>query len=299
MKNIYTKTFTRKDLLSDWEINGLSPFNRFIISWNGTRFLHPCHIEISLLYDTWTDLVRYATWGVGIQRSYSYQDSQDRFRICQDEIIINDMSYKKMKVHVTDSSSIHRLYLSALQEEAFNEYADDEIIDSDTVILSPKHRYSQFGLNLEYSHRICSPVSLMNAMSFLDVALEEDPSLFVNGVYDQAFDIFGNWVLNVAHVSSFLKKYNPKVERLSSFKGIYRQLCNHKPVVVSLSGLLTGAPQSYSQGHLVVVYGWDNKTKQVCCIDSAFAFHDQTQVKYDCYEFINAWKIKKYLTYTF
>ena len=95
---------------------------------------------------------------------------------------------------------------------------------------------------------------------------------FADKVYDNGYlNIYGNWPLNVAaaHDATYGNVFF-RVERLNFFDDLYKYLSKKIPVAVSVRKLRGGAT-SYSNGHLMVVVGWNKEKQCVLCIDPAFS----------------------------
>jgi hypothetical protein len=123
-----------------------------------------------------------------------------------------------------------------------------------------------------------------------------DPISFAKLVHDDAFDIYGNWILNIAE--SYNQLRSPcHVERLTDFSALHAKLMQGKPVVVSVKGTIPGAPKSYPAGHLICIVGYDGD--KVYCIDPAFPNNESTFVSYDLRDFLTAWGIRRNLAYVF
>ncbi len=221
----------------------------------------------------------------------------ERFQFFQDELLLlSELTPKKIKIECLSSEPIPKMFASFVTTDSLSFISE---IDAPSIQLGPKWHYSQMALGLPYSTRICSPLSLINASSFFLQTPCFDIPDFIAGVYDHNFDIYGNWMLNIGHASDIFKVVEPKVQRLSSFHDILNEIQMGKPVVASVSGQLSGAPLSYPHGHLLVIYGWDNKQKKVLCIDSAADKDEATLVKYPYSEFMESWSKKFHLCYTF
>ena len=127
-------------------------------------------------------------------------------------------------------------------------------------------------------------------MRYLSNNCSIDPQVIAQNVWDSGFDIFGNWVFNVAQASTFLcPQWSCWVERLEGFDRIYHSLSQGAPVIVSVRGPLSGSAQPYAQGHLLAVIGYDALSQKVKCMDPAFPTDYQTHVSYDLEDLIQEW----------
>ena len=114
----------------------------------------------------------------------------------------------------------------------------------------------------------CSPVSLSMVMAYWAGKTSEDrlvqPVLtMVRGIYDAVYEGTGNWSFNTAYASSF--GLVASVNRFSSLGQVERWVVSGVPVVASIKWdnrdseqQLTGAPLPSSNGHLLIVRGFDS-----------------------------------------
>ncbi len=284
--------------LNTWIIKDIPKTDRIVFSWKAQRYDVPIKFSFSLLYDTWTPPRVFCEWGKDEQKSFSYDDPLQRFQFFQDELLLLAMMPKKIKIEVLSLQNIKipKFFASFVASDDLSLIHE---INTPSLQLCPKWHYSQIALNLPYSHRICSPMALINASSFFLKEEAFDIPEFIKGVYDKNFDIYGNWMLNTAHAAALFSDVEPKAQRLSSFEDVIQELSKGKPVIASISGQLSGAPLSYPHGHLLVIYGWDNEQKKVLCIDSAAESHERTLVEYDYIQLMESWSKKFRLCYTF
>ncbi len=146
---------------------------------------------------------------------------------------------------------------------------------------------------------LCSPTSCANVLSYV-LNAPVDPLWFAELAYDDAEDIYGNWMLNIAAAYAASNGSCPcHVQRLDSFVNLHSVLSSGSPVVVSVQGPLPGGATPYANGHLMMVYGYDAAAQEVLCIDSAFLTNDQTFVRYQLYDFLVAWARRGNLAYVF
>jgi hypothetical protein len=159
---------------------------------------------------------------------------------------------------------------------------------------------SQMALNHERCRDLCSPTSTAAVVRYLGGGKKLDPIHLAEWAWDRGFDIFGNWVFNVAEAACELgQKWSCWVERLSGFEDIYCKLKAGLPVVVSIRGPLKGAPLPYAKGHLMVVTGYDADEKKVICMDPAFPSDQETYTRYDLSAFLEAWNRRGNVAYVF
>lgn len=266
----------------------ISPFDEMIVSWNGERRAEN-RIFARVKIEEWSPWLLYGTWGNTSQSSCQKKEGfvevyQDIFQVAGGK--------KGSGFHIkTDHPLRFHVYTnSAVQPAAQN---------MDCPIFLKVPGLSQMVLNHPRSTSLCSPTSLTAVIRYLSKK-DVEPVQIAQRVWDQGFDIFGNWVFNVAEGWTHLgPSWSAWVERLTGFSDIYRRLALGTPVVVSVRGPLLGSAGAYEKGHLIVVSGFDPKTQEVHCMDPAFATDDETQVRYQLEHFRGAWERRGKVAYIF
>lgn len=180
-----------------------------------------------------------------------------------------------------------------------------EVIDKNILGLKSVHikgvpKISQRLVDHKESSRICSPVSCSMLVGYFNKN-DQDPVAFADSVFDAGLGetgSYGNWPFNVAELYCRCN-YNRffYVQRLNAFVDLYDKLYSGCPVVVSVRGKLEGGQKVYSNGHLIVVVGWDCNDKTVICHDPAFYTTDATFVKYKLETFLRGWESSNRLAY--
>ncbi|MCY3975492.1 MAG: C39 family peptidase [Simkaniaceae bacterium] len=314
---LFSETYHRK--VSDsggteylWEREGVSPFDELIISWNALRPARGYYAIAVCVgkegrYSSWTP---YAEWGVDSQRGFvvdSEEVSDDPFGVRVRMDSVQPAGKEKgtgFRIRVTARKGADLRGFKSLTV-----FADSEVARKERVAALPRYdeRYlldvkgiSQMALPDERRARLCSPASTTALVRFLrgDDALH--PVVFAESVRDVAFDIFGNWVLNVAEAYQRLADpaYSCWVARCT-FRDLLDLLKGGMPVVISVRGPLPGSAQPYEEGHLLVVIGFDGSTGEVICMDPAFATDTETRVRYKVSDLMEAWARRGHVGYVF
>lgn len=275
----------------EWEGSPL-PFNEMIISWNGSRpKIGSWKISYALLQNEWGDWVPYMEWGADGQTS-----------LTQDQDTVNSLISKGFRVRVeaeggADLSALRALhvYTGMLVDRPFD---PNFFLDAEVILEVPP--MSQIALNNPLSMRICSPTSTCSVCAFLSPSAIRNPLDFAALAYDQGYDIYGNWVLNVAEASNQIgSSYEAWVERGESLQAVIASLRNGIPVVISVRGPLKGSAQPYTQGHLMVIRGIDTQARKVYVMDPAFPTDEETYAIYDLDDLLKAWSRRGYPCYRF
>lgn len=286
-----------------WEETQLNPFDELIVSWNAERPLNGSYlIQVSLFTSKWSPWFDYAFWGAYDQYTFEKNLPDSRIQVYQDviEVLRDDKATGfRIRVIANEKASLdglRALHISAIDRSmhAVNFTSIENVsVDLDVTGLS------QIVLSDERYFRLCSPTSTTAVIKFLSGSTLS-PIEFANSVVDSAFDIYGNWILNIAQASHVLgKSWHCFVARLNSFNQIIDQLMKGYPVVASIKGPLLGSALPYESGHLVVVTGYDSKNQEVFCMDPAFPTDDLTHVKYPLNEFLTAWSRRQGMAYIF
>ena len=138
----------------------------------------------------------------------------------------------------------------------------------------------------------CSPTSTSMVLGYWAQdggACEPRVRDAVTGVYDWLYDGHGNWPFNTAYAGTHgLEAY---VVRMQSLAQAEEWIAAGVPVVVSLawgSGELDGAPLDWSNGHLVVLVGFDATGRPVVN-DPAAPSNDSVQRIYKRDQFESLW----------
>lgn len=143
--------------------------------------------------------------------------------------------------------------------------------------------------------RICSPTSLCMALNALGQHI--GLSKILQNVYDQSFDIYGNWMFNTAYASE--QGVDAYVRRFESLQELKKACTDHSLVVASIAyekGELPGAAQAATSGHLVLVRGYQDG--KILVADPAGETADKVLRAYEAKAFARAWlKNKKGAAY--
>jgi hypothetical protein len=108
----------------------------------------------------------------------------------------------------------------------------------------------------------CSPTSTSMVLAYLDNyvgACEPRVRAAVEGVYDWIYDGHGNWPFNTAYAAA--QGYEAYVARFTSLAKAEEYVAAGVPVIMSIAwgkGDLTGADIESTNGHLLVLVGFDS-----------------------------------------
>jgi hypothetical protein len=295
---IHLKNPTEKE----WKEENLIPFDELILSWNANRpIIGKFHFYISVKTNEWSPWLLYATWGSDGQSSFS--NAEYPVKVYQDTLEIADgqkATAFQIRVVAEENASlndIHGLHAYTNGDRGQEPQKFDSCLPSVSLNVPG---ISQMLIDHPRHKDLCSPTSTTAVTRFLSNNYEINPIDFAQNAWDSGFDIFGNWVFNVAQASTHLGlEWSCWVERLSGFEDIYRYLVQGSPVIVSVRGPLPGSALPYSKGHLMAVIGYDSLYQKVICMDPAFPTESETHVFYDLADFLNAWNRRGNVAYVF
>ncbi len=144
----------------------------------------------------------------------------------------------------------------------------------------------------------CSPTSLSMVMAYWagqtgQGNLDQPVPVVAAGTYDYVYQGWGNWPFNTSYASS--SGLRASVNRFSSLGQVERWIEMGIPVVASIAWdnsnaerQLSGAPLEWSDGHLLVIRGFDS-SGNVISNDPAGADDSQVRHVYQRDEFARAW----------
>jgi hypothetical protein len=284
-----------------WENESITPFKELIVSWNAKRpslghFIFFISLKIN---EVWSPWYLYASWGSEGQ-SGSNQESL-LLKIKQDtvEVIAHEQAAGfRVRIEAENGANL-REFISLAANTHSGSFVPSLLSNTYHSIEIRTPSLSQMQLNHPHHRSMCSATSTAAVTNFFKKEYV-DPVDFALKSHDNASDIYGNWVLNIAQASSILgKQWKCWVQRLSGFEDLYRQLEAGMPVVVSVKGPLPGSALPYNEGHLIAVKGYCAKDNRVLCMDPAFSENETTNVSYDLHEFMQAWSRRGYIAYLF
>lgn len=294
----------RTSIDKEWKEENLSPFNELMISWNANR---PCNgrflFYVSVKTKIWSPWLLYCSWGAYGQSSYHHIDKESSVKIYQDTLETiegNQATGFQIKVVPEGSASLDHIHCLHVYT---NSHKNTKPLHSHPKLTSIRLEVpglSQMTISHGRHRDLCSPTSTTAVTRFLSKNFSINPSTFAENVHDSGFDIFGNWVFNVANAWTHLgKEWACWVERLHNFHDIHRYLIHGNPVVTSVRGPLYGSAAPYANGHLIAVIGYEASTQKVICMDPAFPSDKETHVSYEMSDYMQAWSRRGNIAYVF
>jgi len=143
----------------------------------------------------------------------------------------------------------------------------------------------------------CSPTSLSMLMAFWarrtgTVAWDRSVPETAAGVTDYAYGGTGNWAFNTAYAAALgLDAY---VTRFGSLADVERWIAAGVPVAINIEfgpGQLTGAPMPSTDGHVIVIRGFDRKGDPIANDPASRADQGESvRIVYDRAQLEKAWQ---------
>lgn len=288
------------DEIGSWKVENCPSFNELMVSWNGNRPQKgKFSIYVSVQAVDWSDWLLYSSWGAEGQESCQQQNAIAKVYQDAVEILGNQKGTGfQIRVEAEEGASLKDLRRIIVYTNGQTD--KKEMGDYLNPVYLKVKGISQLQLNHERKRDLCSPTSTTAVVRYLTGKESIDPLAFAARARDLKFDIFGNWVLNVAEASHHLgPSWSCWVERLDSFTQIYDRLLKETPVIVSVRGPLKNSASPYAKGHLLAVIGWDPEKKEVICMDPAFEEDEKTHVRYALPDFLEAWERRGRIAYLF
>ncbi len=294
----------QENIKAEWKEEQVPAFDELMLSWNGARPVDGNYsFYISVKTEAWSPWLLYATWGSDKQASFLNTTDVEPVRVYQDALEV--LEGKKatgfqIKIVPEGSASLDALYGLHVYTNSDKKQEAEQVSASLLPVNLTVIGLSQMTLKHERHKDLCSPTSTAAVVKYLSKNEAISAVNFAQKAWDSGFDIFGNWVFNVAQAAAELgPTWSCWVERLSGFEAIYQQLMRGTPVVVSVRGPLSGSACPYPSGHLIAVTGFDPIEQKVRCMDPAFPSDDQTNVVYDLADFVQAWNRRGRVAYLF
>lgn len=294
-----------------WERTDTGPFDELILSWNAHRPKSgKMTVWVSILHSQWSAWHRLAEWAPNHQRTFV--NKLDRY--VHTKHVLVDMQRgaiaRGFRVKVTfeggaDCHNLKALFACASNMKMFK--IIPPAVNKPTTLVTGVPKQSQMVLKHPRCGELCSPTSTSLLVNYFmrqhDTAslpknLHDYVIDFADNVLDKGYlDIYGNWLLNVAHAYHAAKgNVFFRVERLNGFNDLYQYLQKKIPIAVSVRRLRGGATP-YRNGHFMVVVGWNRITRSVICIDPAFPRTLNTLKSYKIWDFLKAWGLSRNLSY--
>ncbi|WP_369409545.1 C39 family peptidase [Deinococcus arboris] len=237
------------------------PFDQLLPSWNATLTAHgTCTVDVRVRRTSgdWTRWWTFGTWTPSAERtSLNHQQDEDG-RVLTDTLSLQfHAEHFQYRVHLTGQDSTLRLLAFCTTDHAQQQATVPRLG-------RPEHWGTELALPQrsqmvhEGGSGWCSPTCLSMVLHSLgtDHSVPETAA----AVFDQAYGGAGNWAFNVAHAGQL--GYRAYLTRLLDLQAAEDELARGVAPILSVAwqaGELPGAPVTSSDGHLVVLRGFDSQ----------------------------------------
>lgn len=284
----------------------LPKFSQLIFSWNALRPKKGYFTFYAQVRDSrtqkWSKWHQMAMWGSQVQKSFEtdpdHLSSYHHVRLESKPLLLADGFAIKVEAHEgAHFDQLKAFAVNLANLHLFRPEKESAILGLASVLIPGVPQYSQFELDHPRNDGLCSPTSCAMLTAYL-LSKGIDPIDFAEKSLDQGMDKYGSWPFNTAHAFEISEaKILYAIKRLNSFKDLHKQLVKNIPVVVSVRGQIHGAPRPYKNGHLLVVIGYDPKTKEIICHDPAMSSSHLVRKRYSVKSFLHAWERSHRLAY--
>lgn len=279
-------------------------FTQLIFSWNAHRpkghytfYVQSRNASTKQWTNSWIKMI---DWGKGIQRSHYYATNPDTSYVYVrlEELGGSRADAFKIKVECNGGATLADLRLLSACISDLSKFKHEQLgilNNLKSVDIKGVPKIAQFELGHEKQDAMCSTSSLTMLLDYL-LNKSLDPLEVAEGAFDNGLNAYGSWPFNAAHAFELCYNKFFRVRRLPSFKDLHGYLTRGFPVIVSVRGAIATAPQEYPNGHLILVCGFNPRSKKVICHDPAFP-SSEVRHEYDLGEFVRAWERSNRLSY--
>lgn len=285
----------------------LPHFTQLLFSWNALRpaqgyFVFSVQVR-NATSKKWYDWHTMIIWGATEQRSFAQQREGTSYHHVRLELPHHAVADAvRIKVVPHEGATLDALYSLAFNISRLAHFPAltpevQRMQSLPVAYVADISKYSQMMLPHAHADRMCSPTATTMLLEYL-IKRPIDPLAFALSVYDTGLAAYGSWPFNTAQ--AFVEAqgaYYFRVTRLNSCVDLYKYIQRGIPVVVSVRGSLAGAFRPYTQGHLLLVAGWDPETQKIWCYDPAAPDHESVGIGYEVKSFLAAWARSHYLAY--
>lgn len=263
------------------------PFDKLMLSANFRTATDGCllvEVQVSV-GEKWSEFYKLGLLSGKFKTSFPAQ--QDTFgHVETDELVLSSPAQAyRYRLKFYGDAELLLLAASIVRAPfAYDEKAAAHLAPEPTV--QPVPALSQMEQETPHKRRICSPSSLYMALNSLGYVAPLQQIL--PRVFDQTADVYGNWLFNIAAAAEFGAQ--AFFRRFASLAELKEFVTPDSRVIASIAfkkDELPGAPLEKTQGHLVVVRGYEKD--KVLVADPAAATADKVLRAYDAVAFARAW----------
>lgn len=234
------------------------PFDELLPSWNvtlPTGGTFTLEVRALVSGENWTPWYTFGTWTDGAERSSVPGQRDEHARVLTDTLRLSALSDTfQYRAHLTGVGSALHLLAFATSDRAQHAAAprpgQPEAWERELDIPERSQMVHEGGEGW------CSPTCLSMVLSTLgtDITVPDTAA----AVHDEAYGGTGNWAFNVAYAGS--RGHRAYLTRLPDLRAAEDLVLSGVAPILSVAwqeGELPGAPLPTSNGHLVVLRGFD------------------------------------------
>ena len=247
--------------------------------------------------DGWSSFYKLSYISQGYKKSFAEQ--KDKFAKTNiDELLIKKgASAFKYKITILGKAKIDLISVSVCKKGAkYDKTLAEETLDLKHFELDLKPLSQKEFEDKKLRNIICSATSVAMVLDYYGKLTSLKDVCY--GVKDEQTGIFGNWPLNIAYASQ--QGLKGAVLHCASLAQAEGEILQARPLIVSIAfknSALKNSPQKQTEGHLVVIAGFDEKGNPIV-YDPAAPTAKSVRRIYDRKQFAVAWlKNKKGLAY--
>jgi hypothetical protein len=276
------------------EINRPEGFRQAIASWDGSTPTGSIEIYLSAKVNgTWSKPLAIAEWSETAERT-SRKSQAPGLRVFVDTLVVDSATGRADALRITARLRGSKAGGKGPVLRGLGISVSGPSAAQPTDLLVPE--ISQM-LVKDGGAKMCSPTSLGMLLSYWSgkesEAWNQEIPAIAKGVFDADYSGYGNWSFNVAYANAMSDgKLRAFVTRLRTVEELGALVTSGIPVIVSLqweADEMTGAAIRATDGHLLVVRGFDTKGDLIV---NDPADPDGTHVRrtYDRTQFKRAWR---------
>ena len=224
----------------------VAPATRALVSWNTEATAGGMTLTVRRTDGTVSEPLLYARWSARGRRSLDGADAKSRLAV---DVVRSDVPFGA--IGVTSSVPLDAIAVSIPPPHDARIARRARVAALDVPALSQTLRGYP-----ESTRQWCSPTSLTMLLRYHGVAAEV-PQV-ARGVYDDSYGGTGNWAFNAAYAGA--RGLRGVVAYLRGLDHVAAFVEAGLPVAISIAWQgdeLPGAPLGHSDGHLVVVRGFE------------------------------------------
>ncbi|MCH4887464.1 hypothetical protein EZV73_07770 [Acidaminobacter sp. JC074] len=270
--------------------------HRMVVSWNALVEFGG-YVEVFIRVQTsgaWSPWMTYGKWCKSYSRGSITDQVYGHVRLDIDEVVSKEpINMCQLAFEITCDSYKPHMRDLFLAVEDVKDIKTPEVLNIDLEV----PMVSQMLIH-DIGTIACSPTALTMVLNYygfemkaLDVARNS---------YDSGSDMYGNWAYNVAFAGSC--NFEAYVDYCYDISSLMTYIQSGIPIVASVKTpeVISGAPQAYPEGHLMVIRGFLQEDDEAYIIVNDSASKTERDVKryYKLEDFLKIWRHVIYVVRT-